>query len=324
MKAPAGWLFLLNGCPCSAALVRAACRTWAPLPAWGRESRLARPRDPAASRPCPCPCAMAPAPRSDPQQAGQARAAGSRLAPLWQGLRRTPALVTAMAVLGLALMGSSALLVKGLRTAKDTITVTGASTERIRSDFADWSLLLSQGGDSQQQAYRALQPLVQQTRAFLLAHGLQADELKLGSVNADREDIRDPRTGELRQTRWTSRQTLVISSADVDKVNRLAGEIPALIGEGVPLVINEPAYTYSKLAEKRVDMLAKATKDARNRAQAIAAQADSSIGAITNADTGTFQLTAPNSTDASNSGSYDTRTIEKDITAVMAVTFRVN
>jgi hypothetical protein len=132
------------------------------------------------------------------------------------------------------------------------------------------------------------------------------------------------RTGELRQTRWTSRQTLLISGADVDKVNRLASEIPALIGEGVPLVINEPAYTYSKLAEKRVDMLAKATKDARNRAQAIAAQADSSIGAITNAETGTFQLTAPNSTDASNSGSYDTRTIEKDITAVMAVTFRVN
>ena len=267
---------------------------------------------------------MAPANSSDPQPAAIARPAGSRLAPLWQGLRRAPALVTAMAVLGLALMGSSALLVKGLRTAKDTITVTGASTERIRSDFADWSLLLSQGGDSQQQAYRALQPLVQQTRAFLLAHGLKSEELKLGAVTADKEDIRDPRTGELRQTRWTSRQTLVISSADVDKVNRLAGEIPALIGQGVPLVINEPAYTYSKLAEKRVDMLAKATKDARKRAQAIAAQADSSIGAITNVDTGTFQLTAPNSTDASNSGSYDTRTIEKDITAVMAVTFRVN
>ena len=47
-------------------------------------------------------------------------------------------------------------------------------------------------------------------------------------------------------------------------------------------------------------MLAKATKDAR-------AEAGAGIGAITNADT----------------GSYDTRTIEKDITAVMAVTFRV-
>ena len=116
----------------------------------------------------------------------------------------------------------------------------------------------------------------------------------------------------------------MISSGDVDKINRLVGEIPALIGQGVPLTINEPSYTYTKLAEKRVDMLAKATKDARNRAQAIAGQANSSIGPITNADTGTFQITAPNSTDASNSGSYDTRTIDKDITAVMVVTFQVN
>jgi len=260
----------------------------------------------------------------DRQPAGLAHPSGARWAQLGQRLGRTPALVTAMAVLGLGLMGSSALLVKGLRTAKDTITVTGASTERIRSDYADWSVVVSQGGDSQQQSYGALQPLVQQTRAFLLAHGLQAEELQLGSLSSDKEEIRDPRTGELRQTRWTSRQTLLISSADVDKINRLAGEIPALIGLGVPLAINEPAYTFTKLAEKRVDMLAKATKDARDRAQAIAAQADSAIGAITNADTGTFQITAPNSTDASNSGSYDTRTIDKDITAVMAVTFRVN
>lgn len=242
---------------------------------------------------------------------------------LGQHLQRTPALVTAMAVLSVGLIGSSAVLVKGLRTARDTITVTGASTERIRSDYADWSVLLSQGGESQQQSYGALQPLVQQTQAFLLAHGLKPSEIKLGSLSSDKEEIRDPRTGELRQTRWTSRQTIVISSSDVDKISRLAGEIPALIGQGVPLTINEPSYTYTKLAEKRVDMLAKATKDARERAQAIAAQAHSSIGAIANADTGTFQITPPNSTDASNSGSYDTRTIDKDITAVMAVTFRV-
>ena len=88
---------------------------------------------------------MAPANSSDPQQAGMASSAGSRLAPLWQRLQRTPALVTAMAVLGLGLIGSSAVLVKGIRTAKDTITVTGASTERIRSDYVDWSVLVSQG-----------------------------------------------------------------------------------------------------------------------------------------------------------------------------------
>ena len=47
------------------------------------------------------------------------------------------------------------------------------------------------------------------------------------------------------------------------------------------------------------------------------------MGPVTKVDTGIFQITGPNSTETSDSGSYDTRTIDKDITAVMAVTFRV-
>ena len=66
-----------------------------------------------------------------------------------------------------------------------------------------------------------------------------------------------------------------------------------------------------------------AAVDRLTRAEAIADQAGSGIGAITHADTGTFQITEPNSTSMSSYGSYDTRTIWKDITAVMGVTFRV-
>jgi uncharacterized protein len=74
---------------------------------------------------------------------------------------------------------------------------------------------------------------------------------------------------------------------------------------------------------ERVDMLVKATKAPRAGARAIASEASAGIGAITNADTGSFQITSPNLTETSDTGSYDTRTIEKDITAMMAVTFRV-
>ena len=135
--------------------------------------------------------------------------------------------------------------------------------------------------------------------------------------------MRDPRTGELRSTSWSASQTVKVSSSDVAKVQAVAAAIASLIGQGVPLTIQEPAYTYTKLAEKRVDMLAKATRDARQRAVAIAREAGSGIGAITNADTGTFQITVPNSTEMGSYGSYDTSTIDKDITAVMGVTFRV-
>lgn len=236
---------------------------------------------------------------------------------------RTPPLVFAMAVLGLGLTSASAVLVKGIRTANDTITVTGASTERISSDYVDWSVVVSQGGPSQQVSYQGLQPAVETTIAFLKAQGITADELELDAVKSEKEDVRDPRTGELRSSVWTTRQAILIGSWEVNKIDKISGQIGQLIGQGVPLTIHEPAYTYTKLAEKRVDMLAKATRDARARAQAIAAEAGARIGAITNADTGSFQITAPNSTEASDSGTYDTRTIDKDITAVMGVTFRV-
>lgn len=241
----------------------------------------------------------------------------------WQLLKRTPPLVFAMAVLGLGLAGASNVLVKGIRNASDTITVTGASTERITSDYVDWSVEVSQSGPTQQASYQGLQPAVEKTVAFLKAKGITADEMELDPVRSEQENVRDPRTGALRSTVWTTRQAIQIASWEVRKIETISGQIGQLIGQGVPLTINQPAYTYTKLAEKRVDMLAKATKDARARAGAIAWEAGARIGAITNADTGSFQITPPNSTEASDSGSYDTSTIDKDITAVMGVTFRV-
>jgi len=238
-------------------------------------------------------------------------------------LRRTPALVFAMAVLGAGLTVAGSVAVKGLRSANDTITVTGSSTERVTSDFADWTVLVSVGGASQQAAYQALQPAVQRTVTFLKGQGIPAGEIQLGNVNGEQQQVRDPRTGELRSVSWSSSQAVKVSSADVRKLQAVAGAIGELIGQGVPLTINEPAFTYTKLAEKRVDMLAKATRDARQRAVAIAREAGSAIGPIARADTGTFQITVPNSTEMGSFGSYDTSTIEKDITAVMGVTFRV-
>jgi len=238
-------------------------------------------------------------------------------------LRRTPPLVFAMAVLGLGLTCASAVLVKGIRKANDTITVTGASTERIRSDHVDWTVEVSQSGPSQQASYAGLQPALETTTSFLRNAGIKPEEMQSGSVKSEKQENRDPRNGELRSTSWTSRQEIRISSPDVDRIAAIAARSGELIGQGVPLTINEPAYTYTQLAGKRVDMLAKATADARGRARAIASEAGAHIGAITNADTGIFQITAPNSTETSGSGTYDTRTIDKDITAVIGVSFRV-
>ena len=49
----------------------------------------------------------------------------------------------------------------------------------------------------------------------------------------------------------------------------------------------------------------------------------SGLGQLRGVDVGVFQVTSPNSTEVEDYGVYDTSTLEKDVTAVVNVTFGV-
>ena len=49
-----------------------------------------------------------------------------------------------------------------------------------------------------------------------------------------------------------------------------------------------------------------------------------SLGKLRGVDVGVFQVTSPNSTEVSDYGVYDTSTLQKDVTAVVNVTFSLN
>ena len=136
-------------------------------------------------------------------------------------------------------------------------------------------------------------------------------------------ETKHPKTNEIIKTEWITYQSIEIESRDVYNIQKTHSQITELLGQGVRVIPSSPEFTYSKLADKRVDMLAKDAKDARVRAEAIAIQAGSEVGGLKKVNTGVFQITVPNSTRVSSWGSYDTTTIKKDITAVMGVTFAV-
>jgi hypothetical protein len=48
-----------------------------------------------------------------------------------------------------------------------------------------------------------------------------------------------------------------------------------------------------------------------------------SLGKLRGVDVGVFQVTSPNSTQVEDYGVYDTSTVDKDVTAVVNVTFGV-
>ena len=246
-------------------------------------------------------------------------------------IRRTPPLVFATTVLSIGgLIGftsASKILVDGLKPSANTITVTGASTERIESDIAKWDIKVQAEGSSQVKSYKNHQASIEKTINFLNRHGVKSNDsqsVALLPASTSKEVRKNYKTGEIISTKWITSQLIEIESNDVFNIDATYRKISELLGQGVLVRPRRPEFTYTQLATKRVDMLAKATKDAHTRAEAIVYQTGSELGSVRKVDTGVFQITVPNSTRVSSWGSYDTSTINKDITAVMGVTFEVN
>ena len=247
-----------------------------------------------------------------------------------QIFRRTPPLVFAMSVLSfgglIGFTSASKIIVSGLRPIEDTITVTGASTERIESDMAKWEINVQTKGSSQIDSYKKHTKSMKETIDFLDTYGIKTNDYQkreLGPATTSRKVTKNTKTGEIISTHWLTSQWIEIESTDVTNINKTHREVSKLLGKGVLVKSNSPKFTYTKLAGKRIDMLAKATKDARIRAEAIVRETGSELGNVKKVNTGVFQITVPNSTRVSSWGSYDTSTIMKDITAVMGVTFAV-
>ena len=118
-------------------------------------------------------------------------------------------------------------------------------------------------------------------------------------------------------------QPIVIKSNDVNKIKDVSLDITSLMENGIDINVRNTNYSYSKLSDLKVDLLNKATQDAKQRASAMLKSTNNKVGKIESVRMGVFQITPVDSTDVSDMGINDTSTIEKKITAVSNVTFKV-
>ena len=98
-------------------------------------------------------------------------------------------------------------------------------------------------------------------------------------------------------------QTMTVSSRDLDKVEAISRDITTLIEAGVELESNQPEYYYTKLDEMKLDLIEKATANAKKRIDIMVSGTGGKAGRLLSANLGVFQITARNS--SSESYSYD-------------------
>lgn len=241
---------------------------------------------------------------------------------------RFPQLFWGMIALAAGLVVASALTagaVKNIRRADDVIEVTGSAKRPIRSDAAVWNLSVTAQGATLQEASAAVDAPSQRVLTFFRQNAVPDSVLTLGALVPEpvyRILENGTTTNEVILYRVT--QHFQLRSTDVDGIQALERRTDVLIREGVPLSVGSPQFLYTRLADVRTQMLADATEDAHRRAEAIAKSVGSEIGGVRSARMGVFQITPRNSTEVSDYGINDTSSLEKDITAVVRVSFSVD
>lgn len=239
-----------------------------------------------------------------------------------------PQLFWGMVALGLGLVLAALIGAQTLRAVKrsgDQIEVTGSFRKPVRSDYAVWKSGISLQGADLQGTSAAVARDAQRLREFLRNSGIADSAIVFRPLETEavyRTAENGVATSEL--TGYKVTQNVTVGAADVARITQLSQRAGELIAQGIPLGSSSVDYLYTQLEKVRGEMLADATRDARRRAEAIATAAGAEVGAVRSAKMGVFQVTPRNSTEVSDYGMNDTSSLDKDVTAVVRVTFSVN
>jgi len=209
------------------------------------------------------------------------------------------------------------------------VSVTGLGKTDFSSDLIVWEGSFSKESFDLKKAYNDLENDKKIITDYLIAKGITQDEIVFKAVNsrkntkakysAQGQYIGDEFLG------YVLTQSLQIDSKEVEKVEKVSREITELLNKGIQFYSQPPRYYYTRLADLKVEMISKATADAKARAEKIAENSGSSLGDLISAKMGIFQITGQNSDENySWGGTYNTASKEKTASITMKLNYEVN
>ena len=204
----------------------------------------------------------------------------------------------------------------------NVISVTGSAYEIVKSDSGTLTFDINVKRANKQEAYKASHAQVKIVEEYLKAKQIKNIELK--TVNGYYSYKRDAK-GDYTDIpeAYNLNQPVSINSDNVELIKEISNDITGLIDKGVDINVNSPSYDYSKLPELKVTLLEKASKDARARATSMLKPTHNSVGKIQSVRMGVYQITPVDSTNVSDMGINDTSSIDKKVTAVANVAFKI-
>ncbi len=210
------------------------------------------------------------------------------------------------------------------KMSRDLISVTGSYSQIVTSDRGIYEFEVETRGASRADAYATLKKQNPIVKEYLKSQGFSDDEIEekyINGWNIYQTNYNGNSTDKI--IGFQASQKYSVKSNDVEKIKKISTDINTLTEKGVNVSGYEPSYFYSKLSDLKVEMLEKASQDAKQRASAMLKATHNHVGKIQSVHMGVFQITPEESTNVSDSGINDTTTIKKKVTSVANVTFRI-
>ena len=237
----------------------------------------------------------------------------------------TPLLFSIAIVIAAIVLGNAVI---NRNNPNGTISVTGLGETDFISDLIVWEGNFSKENRDLQQAYAGLESDKKMVSDYLINKGIEMSDLVFSSVNTMRNTksnfSADGRYLGEEFIGYTLNQSVQIESYDVEKIEQISREITELLNKGVQFYSQAPRYYSTKLEELKIEMVSRATEDARLRAEKIAENAGAKLGELKDAQMGIFQITGQNSgEDYSWGGTFNTSSKAKTASITMKLRYEV-
>ena len=202
-----------------------------------------------------------------------------------------PALLIALGIVVLGWFIYSAL--NNLAYRDRQVQVRGLAEKEVMANKVTWPLVMKNLGNNLPQLYEQINTTNAIAIKFLKENGISEDEISVNEPVVFDKDAQRYGGNDSSPYRYTVTEVITVTSSQVEKVNALIKRQAELLKQGVALSNDyeyQTLYEYTGLNDIKPEMIAEATRNAREAAKKFAEDSESDLGKIKSATQGQFSI----------------------------------
>jgi hypothetical protein len=202
-----------------------------------------------------------------------------------------------------------------------SVTVRGVSERNVSADLATWSVNFSHQGTELAPVQQSVDEQARAIRAFFQRSGFRPEEISDTDVTLSREQPHDRDGNPIGPQKLTVSRSIQLRTNDVMKARAAYARQAELLRDGVELSGTSISYTFTRLNGLKPQMIAEATRNARDSAEQFARDSGVDVGKIKSASQGYFSVGARDGEDCDDCGSSGGSTPFQKVRVVTTVDY---